>query len=255
MESDGKRENGTGEDGPVISFDGVGLRLGNTDILENISFEVERDSVHCIVGPNGGGKSSTIRCLLGQMPHTGEIRIDDDKSSILGYVPQRFEFDVNLPITVADFMLAVSQSKPIFVGKNADALAAVTEALSRVGMEQRMDQRLGSLSGGQRQRVLFAQALVPAPSILIMDEPMTGIDELGRKTVLDEVLRIKESGTSVLWVHHELHEVLEYANCITCIDRTVTYSGPPQDVISDAGLLGLLSLVESHHAESAERQQ
>ena len=252
--SDEKNFNGDGEGKPIISFDRVSLRLGNTDILQDVSFDVERGGIHCMVGPNGGGKSCAIKCLLGQMPHTGQITIDDDESSTVGYVPQRFEFDVNLPITVSDFMLAATQSKPIFVGKSADAVGPVVEALNRVGMDARMDQRLGSLSGGQRRRVLFAQATVPAPSILIMDEPMTGIDELGRKTVLDEVVRLKERGTSILWIHHELHEVLEFADRITCIDRTVTYSGSPANVISESGLQGLLSLVESHHAESSQQQ-
>jgi zinc transport system ATP-binding protein len=253
MQTNEEELNNDGDKRFVICFDDVGLRLGNTEILHDVSFAVEHGSIHCIVGPNGGGKSSAIKCLLGQMPHTGQVTIDDELS-IIGYVPQRFEFDVNLPVTVSDFMLAVIQSKPIFIGKSADAIAPVMEALSRVGMEDRVNQRLGSLSGGQRQRILFAQALVPSPSILIMDEPMTGIDEMGRKTILEEMVRLKESGTSILWIHHELQEVFEFADCITCIDKTVTYSGPPETVISESGLQGLLSFVESHQANPAQQQ-
>ena len=112
--------------GPAVVFDRVSLQLGGTQILEDVSFRVEAGALHCLVGPNGGGKTSLVRALLGQMPHTGSIRLEGDVTGPLGYVPQLPDFDRNLPMTVNVVMALMSQRKPAFLGaaRSSRALAS-----------------------------------------------------------------------------------------------------------------------------------
>src|SRR6187399_3404703 len=139
--------------GPSIDFAGVNLALGNTRILEDVSFAVRAGSIHCIVGANGGGKTSLIRSLVGQMPHAGSIRIEWQQGRVIGYVPQALDFDKSLPITVLDFMAMTSQRRPVFLGVARSRRKLIESTLERMGLAGKLKTKLGSLSGGERQRV------------------------------------------------------------------------------------------------------
>ncbi|WP_439622623.1 metal ABC transporter ATP-binding protein [Shinella sp.] len=166
--------------GPAIAFEQVSLVLGRTQVLADIDLRIDAGTVHAIVGPNGGGKSSLIRCLLGQAPHAGTIRIDwPGAPGRVGYVPQALEFDRGLPMTVMDFLSALVANRPAFLSPKASAKAAILAALAEVGMEGKAYRRMGALSGGERQRVMMAQGLTPAPDLLVLDEPMAALDEAG----------------------------------------------------------------------------
>lgn len=166
--------------GPGIRFDDVGLQLGGAEILSGIDFKVRPGEIHCLIGPNGGGKTSLVRCLLGQMPHTGTISVDGPDNAVVGYVPQFLDFDKSLPVSVDDFMAMVCQKRrPAFIGLSRRHRSASDAALARVGLNGKRRSKLGSLSGGERQRVLFAQALIPEPALLVLDEPMSSMDEVG----------------------------------------------------------------------------
>jgi len=221
--------------GPAITFREVGLELGGARILHDVDFKVEAGSIHCVIGPNGGGKTSLIRCLLGQMPHTGTISIEwnDDKRTI-GYVPQLLDFDRTLPVTVDDFMsLVCERRRPAFFGLSRKRRAEAEAALARVGLRGKGKTKLGSLSGGERQRVLFAQALLPDPALLVLDEPMTAMDEIGESLFLDMIRELAANGVTIVWVAHDLAQVREMAHAVTCINRTVLFSGPPETVLGD----------------------
>jgi len=221
--------------GPSITFREVGLELPGTRILHDVDFAVEAGSVHCIIGPNGGGKTSLIRCLLGQMPHTGTISIEwRGGATTIGYVPQLLDFDRTLPVTVEDFMaLVCERRRPAFVGLSRKRRAEAAEALARVGLRGKRRTKLGSLSGGERQRVLFAQALLPAPALLVLDEPMTSMDEVGEALFLDVIRELAADGVTIVWVAHDLAQVRATADAVTCISRTVLFSGPPDAVLGD----------------------
>ena len=224
--------------GPRVTFRNMGLRLGATEILQDVSFGVEPGQLHCVIGPNGGGKTSLIRSLLGQMPHSGEIRIDWDGGTRIGYVPQVLEFDRQLPMTVDDFMAIVSQDRMAILGIARSKRRAVDEALAVVGMTDKRRRRMGELSGGERQRVLFAQALIPPPDLLVLDEPLAGIDAIGAGIIAALVKELRDRGTTIIWIHHDLAEVRRMADCVTCIERTVRFSGPPDEVLSDTSTGG-----------------
>ena len=221
--------------GPDIRFDDVGLELSGVRILSQISFRIAAGEIHCLIGPNGGGKTSVVRCLLGQMPHTGRITIDSGSDAVIGYVPQILDFDRTLPVTVSDFMALVCQKRrPAFLGMPKTIKAQAADVLSRVEFDlKKCGTRLGSLSGGERQRVLFAQALQPKPDLLILDEPMTSLDEVGIQVLLRLIGQLADDGTTIVWIAHELDHVRAMADAVTCIAGSVLFSGKPGDVLAD----------------------
>jgi zinc transport system ATP-binding protein len=218
--------------GPTIEFDAVGLALGNTEILRDVTFKVRAGTVHCIVGANGGGKTSLVRSLLGQMPHSGRIAIHWDEGRVIGYVPQTLDFDKSVPITVADFMGMMCQRRPVFLGIARSARAQIEAALERLGLAGKMRARLGSLSGGERQRVLFAQALIPDPALLVLDEPMTGLDLTGKEIIERAIVGFVKAGGTVLWINHDIVQVHELADSLTYVNRTVLLDGAPREVLT-----------------------
>ena len=232
--------------GPRITFEGVRLQLSGNDILHDINLSVEAGTIHCLIGPNGGGKTSLIRCLLGQMPHAGTISVAWDKDRTTGYMPQLLDFDKTLPITVTDFMAMICQQyRPAFTGLGRRHRARVRAALDRVGLEPKRKSRLGSLSGGERQRVLFAQALIPEPSLLVLDEPMTSMDEVGAAIFVKVVKELAAHGATIIWIAHDLAQVRATADMVSCVNRTILFSGPPAEVLTDRDAASLFGQVGS----------
>jgi zinc transport system ATP-binding protein len=221
--------------GPSIAFSNVALELSGNEILRGIDLMVAAGTIHCLIGPNGGGKTSLARCLLGQMPHTGKISIEwPGASHTIGYVPQFLDFDKTLPVTVLDFMALVCQPhRPAFVGLGKGSRAQSEAALDRVGLNGKRNSRLGSLSGGERQRVLFAQALVPEPGLLLLDEPMTSMDEVGARIFVEVIRDLRSAGVTILWIAHDLAQVKATADAVSCINRSILFSGPPQTVLAE----------------------
>lgn len=221
--------------GPSIEICDVNLRLGNTQILKDINFSVRAGTIHCIIGANGGGKTSLIRSILGQMPHTGKIEInwgENSKSRTIGYVPQYLNFDLTLPVTLNDFLTIATQHRPVFLGATKGRREQVSAALDKFGLANRRHAKLGSLSGGERQRTIFAQAFIPEPSLLVLDEPMTGLDVAGGELLLSVVREFTQSGGTIIWINHDITQVYEVADQLTYIDTTVMLDGPPREVLS-----------------------
>ena len=225
--------------GPSIEFENVSLTLGATRILDHVSFTVDSGAVHCIVGANGGGKTSLVRSMLGQMPHTGRIAIHWDKNRVIGYVPQTLDFDKTLPLTVRDFMALTCQRRPVFLGVSRSRRTLIEGALDRVGLEGKARFKMGGLSGGERQRVLFAQALIPEPSLLVLDEPLTGLDLAGKEIIEQAIADFAAGGGTVVWINHDIVQVNEVADALTYIDRKVLLDGVPREVLTTGTALSL----------------
>ncbi|MDT8906305.1 zinc transport system ATP-binding protein [Pseudomonas sp. NFACC09-4] len=228
--------------GPLVEFADVSLNLGRTLILDGVAFQVQAGSVHALVGPNGGGKSSLIKTLLGQMPHQGQLSLQwPGEPGLIGYVPQALEFDRGLPMTVDDFMAAMCQRKPAFLGLSKHYTDAIGQALERVGMQDKRKRRMGALSGGERQRVLLAQGLIPSPQLLVLDEPMSALDEAGIQ-VFERLLQDwRLAGITVLWIEHDLEAVGRLADRVTGLNRRVLFDGPPRQALTPERLLSLFS--------------
>lgn len=229
--------------GPALYFEQVGLTLGRTDILCEVSLRVAAGSVHALVGPNGGGKSSLVKTLLGQTPHRGTLTLEwpGEQAGVIAYVPQALEFDRALPMTVDDFMAAMCQRLPVFFGLSPHRADAIAEALGRVGLLDKRRRRMGALSGGERQRVLLAQSLIPAPGLVVLDEPMSALDEAGAAIFERLLAGWREAGVTVLWIEHDLSAVGRLADHVTGLNRRVLFDGPPAPTLTPERLMALFS--------------
>jgi len=229
--------------GPAVAFDGVSLALGRTSVLRDVRLRVAAGGVHALVGPNGGGKSSLFKALLGQVPHRGQIALHwpGPRAGVVAYVPQALAFDAGLPMTVLDFMGALCQQRPVLLGLSRRWRPAVAAALGQVGMLDKATRRMGALSGGERQRVLLAQALVPAPDLVLLDEPMSALDEAGMRVFEDLLAHWRARGVTVLWIEHDLDAVSRLAQRVTGLNRQVLFDGSPADTLTPDRVLALFS--------------
>jgi zinc transport system ATP-binding protein len=229
--------------GPRIAFESVELTLGHTNILRQVNLQVAAGSVHALVGPNGGGKSSLFKALLGQLPHRGRISLSwpGEPAGVVGYVPQALAFDAGLPMTVMDFMGAMCQRRPVFLGLSPRWKTPVEQALRHVGMLEKSARRMGALSGGERQRVLLAQALIPAPDLIMLDEPMSALDEAGVETFETLLAHWRETRVTVLWIEHDLDAVTRLADRVTGLNRQVLFDGPAAQTLTPERVLALFS--------------
>jgi zinc transport system ATP-binding protein len=173
-----------------------------------------------------------VRSLLGQMPHTGSIRIHWAESRVIGYVPQTLDFDKSLPITVGDFMAMATQRRPVFLGVSKARRDEIDRMLERLGLNGKRKAKLGSLSGGERQRVLLAQALIPEPALLVLDEPTTGLDLKGKEILQSTIVDFARGGGTVVWINHDIAQVGEIADALTYIDRKVLLDGAPREALA-----------------------
>ncbi|WP_068268248.1 metal ABC transporter ATP-binding protein [Caviibacter abscessus] len=225
--------------GVQIKICNLFLELGSTKILENINMTIKKGEIHCLIGPNGGGKTSLLRCLLGQVPYEGVIHLEYEDTKIFGYVPQVLEFERTLPITVEDFLAICYQKKPCFLGVSKDKRKYINEILDEVGLLDKRKRLLGNLSGGELQRLLLAQAINPRPNLLILDEPFTGIDSIGEQYFLNVIKKLKQEGITILWIHHNIKQVKEMADTVTCIKKSIQFTGDPATELTDEKILSI----------------
>ncbi len=228
--------------GPEVTCKQVSLQFGRNIVLEKIDFTALPGKIHCIIGPNGGGKSSLIKSILGQFHHVGTITLNwPDKNRNIGYVPQQVNLDKTLPVTVKDFLALCIQQQPAFLGVHKSAAPMIEKVLTEVKMKDKENLLFSELSGGERQRVLFAQSLVPQPGLLILDEPMNSIDKGGAQIFSDIIKRMASDGVTVIWVHHDLAEVRKVADTVTCLNREMIFSGNPKEVMDEKHLLEIFA--------------
>ncbi|KAB0300622.1 metal ABC transporter ATP-binding protein [Vibrio fortis] len=217
--------------GPSISINRLGLQYDNNVILEDISLELGSGECHVIMGPNGGGKTSLLRSVLGLTPFSGDIDIHWPEKPSIGYVPQKATFEASLPLTVMDFVLLNQSRVPLFWRRKSKQLQMALAQLDRVGMATRSDRRMGQLSGGEQQRVLFAQALLDNPSLLVLDEPTTGMDEQGVRYLESLIRECVDEGRTILAVHHDVTAVRRLEANVHVVNRGLVDSGAHQEVL------------------------
>ncbi len=217
--------------GPSISINNLGLQYDNNIILEKISVDFEPGKCHVVMGPNGGGKTSLLRSVLGLTPFSGDIKIHWPAKPSIGYVPQKAIFESSLPLTVMDFVLLNQTRTPLFWRRKSKQLDTALEQLDRVGMASRSDRRMGQLSGGEQQRVLFAQALLDNPSLLVLDEPTTGMDEQGVRYLETLIKECVDEGRTILAVHHDVTAVRRLEANVHVVNRGLVESGTHEQVL------------------------
>ena len=217
----------------------MGVNLGDAELLHGVSFHLHCGEIVALIGPNGAGKSSLFKAVLGQLPHTGTIQFQrsDGKRSrpVIGYVPQSPTFHRGDPVSVLDFFTAATGDWPVFLPIPKKLRERVRKCLERTHAEGLMDKRVGALSGGEVQRVLMALALEPLPQILILDEPLSGVDVEGERQLLDMLDEIRRSyDLSILFSTHDFATLEPFADKVLLLRNTVLKSGSPAEVLSSA---------------------
>ena len=221
-----------------IDLDRISVRRGGQVLLQDVSMHIHCGQLTVLIGQNGAGKTTLVHALLGELPHAGSIlHVDSAGRDVphlrTGYVPQSLSFDREMPLPVQDFLAASMTRRPVWLGISRKTRAQVHAALADVDAEMLADQPLGRCSGGELQRVLLALSLMPAPDLLVLDEPVSGVDRNGLKMFLETVRRLKETRhMAILLVSHDLRLVREYADHVVLLEKNVLAQGTPEYVFS-----------------------
>ncbi len=227
---------------PALSVQGLRAGYRSVLALDGVTFQVPRGSLTALIGPNGAGKSTLFQALLGLIsPLAGTIEIDGVRHGAarhaFGYLPQTSQVDLDFPVTVRD-VVVMGRYARLGPGRRPGAAdwATVDRCLAQVGMADLADRRIGELSGGQRQRAFLARALAQEASILLLDEPVSGVDTLSQQAVLALLARLAGDGTTILVATHDLASVSERFDRVVCLNRRVIAQGPPDEVLTEGVL-------------------
>ena len=223
-----------------IKMNDIGVRIGREMIIEHINLHIHCGRLTVIIGRNGAGKSKLIRAILGEIRHMGTIEFRDmrDKSIQdlrIGYVPQHLNFEKNTPTSVYDMFASYISNVPVFLRKTKALKERIFQSLAMFQAQELMDKQLGDLSGGELQRVLLSIACDPVPNLLLLDEPVSGIDRNGMELFYEHINSLKKKcDLAMVLVSHDLDYVEKYADNVILLDRTVLKEGTPAQVFASS---------------------
>ncbi|MGE0715936.1 MAG: ATP-binding cassette domain-containing protein [Alphaproteobacteria bacterium] len=208
---------------PLVALDRVSLRVGGNPLVEDVSLQVRPGEIVSLIGPNGAGKTTLVRLALGlATPSAGSVR--RRPGLVIGYVPQRLTIERSLPLTVRRLLALTARP----------TAAAIGEALAETGVAHLAGREVHDLSGGEWQRVLIARALLRQPDLLVLDEPVQGVDVTGQAEMFELIRALRDRrGCGVLLVSHDLHLVMAATDAVVCLNRHVCCSGRPEAVMLD----------------------
>ena len=204
------------ENNILVKLNNAGFKQNQKWLVKGVSLQVEKGKIVTLIGPNGSGKSTTAKIALGLFKNIeGEV---EKYTNNIGYVPQKISIDWTLPLRVKDFMLLTENLRD----------ATVDEALSMTGVSHLKDKNLGNLSGGEFQRVLLARAISKKPELLVLDEPVQGVDFTGEIALYELIKKISEKlNCGILLISHDLHTVMSATDHVVCLNGHVCCSGTP----------------------------
>jgi ABC-type Mn2+/Zn2+ transport system ATPase subunit len=215
------------------------IRYHNVLALEHVTFSVAPQEIVGIIGPNGSGKSSLMKCIMGLVkPWQGEVLVlgkpNTEQRKLIGYMPQVEDVEWDFPVTVGDVALMGRYARRgLFRRPTREDRAAADAALQRLGMYELRRRLIGELSGGQRRRVLLARALANHPALLLMDEPMAGLDARAQHQLLDIMTELRDEGTTIVLSTHDLSCVSTCAARVACLNQRLIAFGDPAEVLTE----------------------
>ena len=223
-----------------IKINDLSVSFGDEKVLDNVSLHMHCGELTVIIGQNGAGKSTLLRAILGQIPHEGSIEFKETRTGNIsnvmkiGYVPQTLNIERELPMTVYDLFASFISKYPVWLPRNKKLYARIKEQLKLFSVEDCIDKQVGKLSGGQLQRVMLSIALTPMPDLLVLDEPVSGIDENGVRDFYRLVDEMKHKhDLAVLLVSHDLELVRKYADKVILLDNRILCQGSAEEVYAD----------------------
>ena len=230
-----------------IRIKDFGVSIGEQTILKDVNLHIHCGNLAAVIGKNGAGKSTLVKAILGDVPHTGKIEFSMHRDELvsrrwgsdlrIGYVPQAINIEKKTPISVYDMIASYQSRFPVFLKKNRKVYEQIKEGLAVFQAEDLIDQQVCNLSGGQLQRVLLSMAILNEPHLLLLDEPVSGIDVTGMELFYQTISELKNHyDLAVILISHDLEYVARYADQVILIDdSTVACQGPVRKVFeSDA---------------------
>ena len=223
-------------DSCCLRVQNLSVQIGGDKILKDVNMHIHCGEMVALIGPNGAGKSTFLKAILGQREYDGIIAFSEpgqrSRKPRIGYVPQSPAFDPSDPISVGDLFACCLSKRPAFLGLSKPAREQVLECLDMVHGADLIDKRVGTLSGGELQRVLLALALEPMPNILILDEPLSGVDVEGMQSLMDMLDEIRKTwDLSILMTTHDFSMLPRYADQVALIDHSLKIMGTPEQVL------------------------
>jgi zinc transport system ATP-binding protein len=221
-----------------IQMKGISVKDGNRAIIENINLHIHCGKITALIGRNGAGKSTLIKAIIGERKHEGSIEFTDLKNNTIerlriGYVPQSFSMDKNTPISVYDLFAAYISASPIFLKKSGKVYRRIKEQLGVFEAQDLIDKRVCDLSGGELQRVLLSIAITPIPNLLLLDEPVSGIDLNGLQLFYENVAKLKNYfDLAMIIISHDFDFVRKYADHVILLDKHIIREGTPEEVLN-----------------------
>ncbi len=220
-----------------LKIQNLSVRYGAEEALSGVNLHMHCGQIVALIGPNGAGKSTLIHAILGQQAYTGSITFHGpdgrEQKLRIGYVPQSPNFAKGDPISVLDLFCCCIGKRPAFLRPRAAMREKVLQCLSNVDAESLIDRRVGALSGGELQRVLLALALEPMPNMLILDEPLSGVDVEGMALLMDMLDGIrKKFDLSILMTTHDFSMLEKYADRVVLLRERVLCEGTPEQILS-----------------------
>lgn len=221
-----------------IKINHLGVTLGKQEILKDINLHIHCGSLNAVIGRNGAGKSTLIRAILGDIPHTGTIEFKDRENGHIqklkmGYVPQSMNVEKQTPVSVYDMIAAYQSNVPVFLMRGKKVRGRIEEHLKIFEAEYLLDKQVCNLSGGELQRVLLSMALMDNPNLLLLDEPVSGIDQNGMELFYRTIYHLKENyDLAVILISHDLDYVRKYADKVILIDQSVRKQGSVKEVFA-----------------------
>ena len=212
----------------------ISVKRGSKQILKNVNIHIHCGKLTVIIGKNGAGKSTLLKAILGEIPHEGSITFknknNEEKKIKIGYVPQKLDLE-NSPITVYDMVASFSSNKPTLLFKSKKLYEKIKEHLKDFGADNLIDRKVNRLSGGELQRVMLGMAMMSKPDLLILDEPISGIDKNGKEQFYKKIYDLKKSNDmAIILVSHDFEYVKKYADDVILLNQVIEKEGTPDEV-------------------------
>lgn len=222
----------------------LSVRFGDKEVLSDINLHIHCGTLAAVIGRNGAGKSTLVRAILGEIPHSGSIEFKDKtdgriKKLVTGYVPQTIDIEKNTPMDVYDLIASFHYKTPVLFKKRR-IREEISQALSEFEALPLIDRPVGRLSGGQLQRVMLAMAVMNEPNLLVLDEPVSGIDKSGMDLFYGKMRELTEHhDLAIVLISHDLDYVAKYADQVILLDKEVLADGTPRQVFESEQFLGM----------------
>ena len=219
-----------------IKINDIGVSFGEQTVLEHVNLHIHCGNLAAVIGKNGAGKSTLIRAILDDIPHTGTIEFKDHEDGNIqklriGYVPQKLNIERKTPVSVYDMIASYQSRVPVFLRKSRSVYEKILENLKIFRAETLIDRQVCNLSGGELQRVLLSLAVMDEPNLLLLDEPVSGIDQNGMDLFYETVDDLKNHyDLAVILISHDLDYVARFADQVVLLDKQVLKQGTVRQV-------------------------